>query len=313
MFFCKANKTTALAPKTLIKTYERVSGQLINAQKSSINFSRRTNQTTKDLMKQLLEIDKEGGIRKYLGLPENFGRKKTDLFAEIVTKIKIKSVSWSTKFLSKAGKMVMLKSVLSSMPTHSMSCFKLPQTMCDMIQTVLTRFWWDNEPEKRKMSWVAWKKMARPKKKGGLGFKDLTAFNDSLLAKISWRILKSHSCLLARCLLGKYCHASSFLSCKVATSASHGWRGILIGRDLLLKQTGWIVGSGTSINAWNDPWLSFSEVLRPMGPPPEHLQSLRVSDLLLDDSSNWDHAKIDRFLPFHKEQILKIKISGEGT
>lgn len=222
MVFCKANKTTALALKTLLKTYEDVSGQLINAQQSSINFSRRTSQTTRGLMKQLLGIDKEGGIGKYLGLPENFGRKKTDLFAEIVAKIKLKSVSWSTKFLSKAGTMVMLKSVLASMSTHSMSCFKLPQTLCDKIQSILTRFWWDNEPDKRKMSWISWTKMAKPKKKGGLGFRDITAFNDALLAKISWRILKNLSCLLARCLLGKYCQDSSFLSCKVAASASHG-------------------------------------------------------------------------------------------
>lgn len=129
MFFCRANQKTAKTLNELLSTYETVSGQLINTQKSSINFSKRKTQATKDSIKQTLEIDKEGGVGKYLGLPEHFGRRKRDLFASIVSRIKLKAVSWSTKFLSQAGKMVMLKSVLAAMPTHSMSCFKLPVSL----------------------------------------------------------------------------------------------------------------------------------------------------------------------------------------
>ncbi|WZZ20298.1 hypothetical protein YC2023_121685 [Brassica napus] len=71
-------------------------------------------------------------------------------------------------------------------------------------------------------------KIAKPKRNGGLGFKDITSFNDSLLAKLGWRILKNPTCLLARCLLEKYCHSESFLKCKTPASASHGCRSVLI-------------------------------------------------------------------------------------
>lgn len=105
----------------------------------------------------------------------------------------------------------MLMSVLSAMPTYAMTWFKLPQSLCKRIQSALTRFWWDSEPDKKKMCWVAWDKMAKPKQFGGLGFKDITMFNDALLAKLSWRILNNPNCLLARTLAGKYYHHSSFL------------------------------------------------------------------------------------------------------
>lgn len=196
MFFCRTNKKNAETVKALLHTYESVSGQLINKQKSSIFFSKRTGPPTRLLMKSTLGIDKEGGMGKYLGLPEQFGRRKKDLFASIVDRIKQKAASWSSKFLSTAGKMVMLKSVLAPMPSHSMSCFKLPMSLCSNTQSALTRFWCDDEPDKRTMSWISWEKMAKPKKYGGLGFKDITSFNDVLLGKLAWRLLKNPTGLL---------------------------------------------------------------------------------------------------------------------
>ena len=97
-----------------------------------------------------IRISKEGGLGKYLRLPEHFGRHKKDLFTSIVEKIRQRSASWSTRFLSKAGKLTMLDSVLSAIPTYTMSCFQLPMSLCKRIQSVLTRFWWDGPNEKKK-------------------------------------------------------------------------------------------------------------------------------------------------------------------
>lgn len=306
IFFCKANLKNAQILLNILSTYESVSGQLINAQKSAVSFLLKTNQERRIQIKQVLGIEKDGGFGKYLRLPEQFGRKKRVLFSNIVDKIKHKSICWSTKFLSRAGKLIMLRTVIATMPSFAMSCFKLPLTLCAEIHYVLTRFWWDKTSNMRKVSWIVWKKMARPKKLGGLGFKDIFTFNDALLAKLSWRILKNPTCLLARLFLGKYCKEEPFLTIKPTKAASHGWRGILIGRNLLRKQLGWIVGSGTAIKVWSDPWLSSYELSRPFGPPPEEFQTLTVTDLMLEGSSDWDIHKLDLVLPFHKHQILQI-------
>lgn len=309
MFFCKANAQNAQTLKQILATYEAISGQLINTQKSAISFSKHTGQDIKSTIKQILNIENVGGFGKYLGLPEQLGRRKKESFSGIVTRIKHRAISWSSKFLTRAGKLIMLRSVLSAMPSHAMSCYKLPQGLCDQIQTLMTRFWWDPTQEKRSMAWISWKKMARPKKFGGLGLKDIPTFNDALLAKISWRIIKNPSCLLARVLLGKYCKGKSFLSIQPTNASSHGWKSVLVGRNLLTPHLGWIVGTGKEINVWNDPWLSSTEQLRPIGPVPEHLQDLKVSDLMLENSTEWDVQKIERYLPFHSTLILQIKPS----
>ncbi|WZZ26392.1 hypothetical protein YC2023_009793 [Brassica napus] len=60
---------------------------LINAAKSSVFFSSKTPQVAKLCVNQILGVDREGGVGKYLGLPELFGRRKRDLFASIVDRI----------------------------------------------------------------------------------------------------------------------------------------------------------------------------------------------------------------------------------
>lgn len=115
------------------------------------------------------------------------------------------------------------------------------------------------------MCWVSWDTMTLPKYAGGLGFRDIEIFNDALLAKIGWRIIKDPNSLLAQVLMGKYSRDSSFLDCPVPSSASHGWRSILAGREILRKGLSWAVGDGETIRLWNDPWLSFKLPSKPTG------------------------------------------------
>lgn len=84
--------------------------------------------------------------------------------------------------------------------------------------------------------------MTKSKIDGGLGFRDIQCFNDAMLAKLSWRILNEPNCLIAKILKGKYCHSTDFMTCTIPSSASHVWRGIIVGRDLLAKNTCWVVG-----------------------------------------------------------------------
>lgn len=215
MFFCRSDSVSCQALAAILTKYEAMSGQSINLTKSSITLSSKTPQSQRSRAIRQLHIRNEGGTGKYLGILENFGRKKRDIFAELVDKIRQRSHSWSSRFLSPARKETLLNSVLSAMPSYSMSCFKLPTSLCKQIQSILCRFWWDSKPGVRKMSWIAWSKLTIPKNAGGLSFREIEAFNDSLLAKIGWRIIRYPTTLLARVLLGKYCHNSSSWSVKV--------------------------------------------------------------------------------------------------
>ncbi|KAL0723200.1 hypothetical protein Bca4012_037799 [Brassica carinata] len=245
-------------------------------------------------------------MSKYLGLPETFVRCKRDVFTGLVDKIRQRSQSWTTKFLSGAGKHVLLQSVLSALPNYSMSSFKLPKSICKRIQSVLTRFWWDSAPDKKKMAWVSWDRMATPNCVGGFGFRELETFNDALLAKLGWRIMNKPDALLSRVLKGKYFWDCSSLEISPKQASSHGWVGIMQGKTVLESGMGFIVGDGASINVWSDAWLSTSQPLTPIGPPTFTNQGLKVKDLLLPDSNEWNIPLIQLHLPHYEEIIRQI-------
>ena len=88
MFFTRSDHASCANLLALLAQYEKASGQCINPAKSAITFSSKTPLLAKDRVKLSLGIDKEGGIGKYLGLPEHFGRKKRDIFNSIIDRIR---------------------------------------------------------------------------------------------------------------------------------------------------------------------------------------------------------------------------------
>lgn len=121
------------------------------------------------------------------------------------------------------------------------------------------------------------------------------------------------SCLLAKTRLGKYCKNTTFLDCRVASSASHGWRGICLGKDLLKTNLGKAIGNGADTNLWTEPWLFINAPLTPMGPPNHDSQNLSVADLLCPETKTWDKQKIQQFIPAYEKEVLEIIPSKRGA
>ena len=48
---------------------------------------------------------------------------------------------------------------------------------------MMSNFWWGQKEKERKIAWVSWEKLCATKTEGGMGFRDLKAFNLALLAK----------------------------------------------------------------------------------------------------------------------------------
>ncbi|CAA7033537.1 unnamed protein product [Microthlaspi erraticum] len=95
------------------------------------------------------------------------------------------------------------------------------------------RFWWDKGDRNRGIPWAAWKRLQFSKKNGGLGFKDLQKFNDALLAKQAWRLLKHPNTLFARLMKARYYKDTSILDGKHRANESYGWSSIVTGLTLL--------------------------------------------------------------------------------
>ena len=64
-----------------------------------------------------------------------------------------------------------------------MGCFKLTVGLCRDIEMLIRKFWWGQRGEQMKIHWKIWETLYKPKKEGGLGFKEFAKFNDAMLAK----------------------------------------------------------------------------------------------------------------------------------
>ena len=167
--------------------------------------------------------------------------------------------------------------------------------------------------DSKKMAWIAWEKLIRPKEQGGLDFRDIQSFNEAFLAKLIWRIINKPDSLLARILTGKYYPNEDFLTVTGKEAISHGWRGVLIGRDIIMRNASWEVGNGESINIWDKLWLSVTNQERPMGSAPLAYQNLTVADLLLPERGEWNVELIRLVLPFEEHKIRSIRPSVSGA
>jgi hypothetical protein len=113
--------------------------------------------------------------------------------------------------MSYAAKETLRKSVLQAQATYSMSCFQLSKGTCKTITSIWAKFWRSGYLDKRSMHWLAWEKLSVPKSQGGMGFRNLEAFNIALLGKQAWRMMMYPNSLCAQVLKNRYFRDRSFL------------------------------------------------------------------------------------------------------
>ncbi|XBI48822.1 hypothetical protein VPH35_112485 [Triticum aestivum] len=158
------------------------------------------------------------------------------------------------------------------------------------------------------MVWMSWDKLRLPKAMGGMGFRDMRAFNQALLAKQAWRLLDRPDRLCACLLKARYYPSGQLLDTVFPGSGSEVWKGILHGLELVKKGVIWRVGNGVKIHTWHDPWLPRPYSFRPITPKEICLFN-RVSDFL-DGNGAWKQDRLREFFwPMDIDHILKIKTS----
>ena len=78
-----------------------------------------------------------------------------------------KLAGWKEKLLSNAGKEILIKAVAQAVPAYTMSCFKLPNTLCDELTGMVGEAVLVGTKEVRKLAWMSWEKMCLTKEGGG--------------------------------------------------------------------------------------------------------------------------------------------------
>jgi hypothetical protein len=169
---------------------------------------------------EVLKVQNESNHTNYLGMPMYVGQSKNNTFNLISDNMWKRVQSWNDRPMSKAGKETMLKSVAQAIPTYIMSCFQIPENICNRMRATISNHWWGFEGGKKTMHWKSWRWLMTPKFMGGMGFRDMKLFNQAMLTRQCWRILIDPESLCAKLLKGRYFPNGSFLDSTITRSRS---------------------------------------------------------------------------------------------
>ena len=234
LIFCRSTLDECNKIQELLAFYEAALGQVINKEKTTLCFSKNTDEAAQEAIKVALDVPTIRHYEKYLGLSSFVGRHRTACFTQIKERIWGRMQGWKEKLLSQAGPKIMIKAVVQSIPVYSMSVFKLPVSLCKDIEAMVHKFWWGNGGGK-KIHWVKWSSLCSSKSIGGMGFRDFQKFNNALLAKQVWRLFHNRDSLIFKVFSAKYFLHGNILEAAVHPKCSYAWRSILQARGVIEK------------------------------------------------------------------------------
>ena len=104
---------------------------------------------------------------KYLGLPLGAKFKELSVWNPILEKMEQRLAGWKRLYLSKGGKVTLIKSTLSSLPTYFLSILPIPRKLANRIEKLQRDFVWSGISGDSKLHLVKWAKVCRPVRLGG--------------------------------------------------------------------------------------------------------------------------------------------------
>jgi hypothetical protein len=193
---------------------------------------------------------------RYLGFQLKIGASSPEDWQWLIKLFERKIGGWCFKWLSLGGRLILVKSVLEGLAVYWMSLERIPSKIINTLRRLTANFLWNGHGKKHSFHLCSWEIIARPKKAGGWGIKNLHIFNTALLASTFWRAL-THESIWNRIIVEKYLGSLKLSDWLRKPSlhlkwASPFWKGLIASSPIILHWLRWLPGSGTEIKIGRD-------------------------------------------------------------
>ena len=111
----------------------------------------------------------------------------------LVQKFENKISLWTHKLLSLGGRLILVQSVLSSIPIYWMGLAPLPVSIFHKLRSITFAFLWVSSGNTHKFHLACWSDLSWPNKYEGWGIKNLHWFSIALGLRNLWKVLFSDS------------------------------------------------------------------------------------------------------------------------
>lgn len=190
----------------------------------------------------------------YLGLPLGLTKPRVVEFLPLVTR-RERRLTFTSNFLSQAGRLEITNSIFTSFPMFFMSAFQLHKTVIKQVDKYRKHYLWrgadinDKRPPK-----AAWEMVSLPKTEGGLGVLRLQTQNEALLLKNLHKFFNRLGIPLVHLIWERH-YSNGALSSADRKKGSFWWQEILKLLDSYKGLASVTVLDGASCLLWDDLWL----------------------------------------------------------
>ena len=162
--------------KILLCVFEKLSDLKINFHKSEI-FCFGQAQECENAYSEIFGCKSGSFPFRYLGLPMHYRKLRNGDWRHIEERFEKRLIGWKGKMLSVGGRLVLINSVLSSLPMFMLSFFGIPKGVLRKLEYLRSRFFWQNDQHRKKYHLIRWDQIRQPREQGGLGILDLEVQN----------------------------------------------------------------------------------------------------------------------------------------
>lgn len=257
-----ASMRIASAFKTILQQYCNITGALVSERKSVV-YSWNIDQYATDRIANVLGFKGYALWEKikYLGLPLTRGSNQNQLWEEVISKFKKKITAWGGVWLTMGGKLTLIRSVLSALPTYQASLLLAPKQINDQITSIIQNFLWNGGKGNRDcFHLIKWETVKRPIAEGGLQIHDPQHANLALGCKLLWQLITDPSHPTSQLLNLKYLQKQS-ISTFIPTHSPRGtqaWRLCCRGINFFRNQLYKIPGNDKNSLLWKDRIMNHS-------------------------------------------------------
>jgi hypothetical protein len=260
--FIKPTSAEIATAKATLQVFGEVSGLVVNLTKSQA-IPIRCDDIDIATILQPVGLQVATLPCTYLGMPLSLRRLRKIDIQPLIDKIAARLGHWKGRLMSRAGRLTLLRAVLSALPVFIMTAHSLSAWAIEQIDKLRRAWLWAaRDTCTPGQCRVAWKLVCRPRDLGGLGVLDLQRFNNALRLRWLWQ---------------------------AKTGAVKPWNGLLeqppkADQALFASMTEVTIGNGMATSFWSDSWAG--EPLRKQWPllfEASRRKNRTVADAILDD------------------------------
>ncbi|PKU87322.1 Putative ribonuclease H protein [Dendrobium catenatum] len=227
-------------------------GQKINCGKSAILFNRKCPSWRKRMIARMMGYKKVDSL-EYLDLPLVMRRLTVADFSKIMRIAFEKINLWGRKQLSLAGRALLIRTSLLSIPMYAMTHTSIPNGVLMAIERMGRRFLWQKDASSRVMHYVGWKELCQSTDLGGLGFHCLTRWKGALHAQVVWDLIQNKDSIIYKVLMARY--GMNLWDYVQGKKVSFTWKVIQDGAKALRPILRWNIVNGSQIDVMQDVWI----------------------------------------------------------